>query len=96
MHRVASYITHSDTISVASRQAADLSVPLQEERLASTLVGMATREQVQANVEAVLQALGVLPNKRRDEEAGVLAEVLRILEPVQGLTWPSGRPENSE
>ena len=69
---------------------------MQEERLASTLVGMATRKEVQANTEAVLQALGVVRYKAREEEEGVLAEVMRILEPVQGLTWPSGRPENSQ
>ena len=69
---------------------------VQEERIASTLVGMATRDLVTANVEAVLQALDVLPNKRREEEEGILDEVLRILEPVKGLSWPSGRPENNE
>jgi hypothetical protein len=68
---------------------------VQEQRIASTLVGMAAAATVRANVEAVLQALGVAPNPRAEQDAAALDEVLRILEPVRGLTWRSGRPENN-
>ena len=51
--------------------------------------------QVRENVEAVLQGLGLLPSSQEQQEAAALAEVHRILEPVQGLTWPSGLEENN-
>jgi hypothetical protein len=51
--------------------------------------------QVRDNVEAVLQGLGQLPCPQAAQEAAALAEVQRILAPVQGLSWPSGLPENN-
>lgn len=51
--------------------------------------------QVRDNVEAVLQGLGLSPSPQADAEAAALAEVQRLLEPVQGLTWASGLPENN-
>ena len=68
---------------------------VQEPRLASTLVGMASRELVQRNVQAVLQALECAPNPAHAAEMQTLEEVQRILEPVRNLTWASGLPENN-
>lgn len=51
--------------------------------------------QVKENVEAVLQGLGLVPSPQAEAEAAGLEEVRRILAPVQGLTWPSGLPENN-
>lgn len=63
--------------------------------ISSHLVGFSTRQQVRDNVDAVLQGLGLLPSPLQQEEAAALAEVQRILRPVQGLTWLSGLPENN-
>jgi hypothetical protein len=43
----------------------------------------------------VLQGLGQLPCPQAAQETAALAEVQRILAPVQGLSWPSGLPENN-
>ena len=51
--------------------------------------------QVRDNVEAVLQGLGLVPCPLAAQEAAALAEAQRILEPVQGVSWPSGLPENT-
>jgi L-galactose dehydrogenase len=51
--------------------------------------------QVRDNVSAALQGLGLEPNPQQAAEAAALEEVQQILAPVQGLTWPSGRPENN-
>lgn len=53
--------------------------------LATTLVGTASVENLRRNVAAVGQP----------PDADLLAEVRAILAPVQDLTWPSGRPDNS-
>lgn len=44
---------------------------------------------------AVLQGLGVELSPAAEAEAAALAEVQRILEPVQGVTWSSGLSENN-
>ncbi len=54
-----------------------------------------TSLQVRDNVAAVLQGLGVEPSPAAEAEAAALADVQRILEPVQGVTWNSGLPENN-
>ena len=59
------------------------------------LVPFPTAPQVRDNVAAVLQGLGVEPSPDAEAEAAALAEVQRILEPVQGVTWSSGLPENN-
>lgn len=46
-------------------------------------------------MEAVLQGLGLAPSPLAEAEAAALREVQQILAPVQGLTWPSGLPENN-
>lgn len=68
---------------------------MQEPRIASTLVGMASRALVHQNVEAVLQALECAPNPANAAEMQTLEEVQRVLEPVRNMTWASGLPENN-
>lgn len=63
--------------------------------IATHLVGFCTRQQVRDNVAAVLQGLGVELSPAAEAEAAALAEVQRILEPVQGVTWSSGLSENN-
>ncbi len=53
--------------------------------LATTLVGTASPENLARNVRWIEEPL----------DHDLLAEVLRILEPVHNRTWPSGRPENN-
>ncbi len=53
--------------------------------IATTLVGTASPENIGKNVRWAEEPI--------DEE--LLAEVLRILEPVHNQTWQSGRPENN-
>ena len=53
--------------------------------LATTLVGTASPENLARDVRWAEEPL--------DRE--LLAEVLRILEPIHNKTWPSGRPENN-
>lgn len=54
--------------------------------IATTLVGTASRENIEKNVAWA----GSPPDPE------LLAEVQAILQPVQNLAWPSGRPENSD
>jgi L-galactose dehydrogenase len=63
--------------------------------ISTTLVGFCTAEQVRENVETALQALGLLPNPQAEVEGATLRDLEAIFEPVMGVTWPSGRPENS-
>ncbi|GFH25669.1 aldo_ket_red domain-containing protein [Haematococcus lacustris] len=60
--------------------------------ISSTLVGMASAELVDTNIATTLQALGQQANENEAEESRVAAEVLGLLAPVQGVTWPSGKP----
>jgi L-galactose dehydrogenase len=53
--------------------------------VASTIVGMPTVAEVEANVRAAGTQL----------DPGLLAEVQSILAPVSDMTWPSGLPENN-
>jgi L-galactose dehydrogenase len=65
--------------------------------IAVTLTGMASPEQVRANVQTVLDALGVTQegNFNAQLEGEVLQEVQDILKPIKDKTWPSGRQENN-
>lgn len=63
--------------------------------IATTLVGMPSRDQVASNVATALQALGLQESPDAAAEAAALREVESILKPVQDITWPSGRPENN-
>jgi L-galactose dehydrogenase len=60
-----------------------LSFALAEPRIATTLVGMATRDEVRRNLAAAAHPL----------DTALLAEVRALLAPVADLGWPSGRPE---
>ena len=51
----------------------------------TNVVGTASSQRVLENIRCA--------EERLDEE--LLAEVLRILEPVHNVTWSSGRPENN-
>jgi hypothetical protein len=66
--------------------------------ISTTLVGMCSSDVVRANVTAVLQALGAeaVDSSSARQEKKALEEVERILAPVKGLTWASGRPENQQ
>eukprot|EP00892_Ulva_mutabilis_P002944 jgi/Ulvmu1/12650/UM094_0006.1 len=64
----------------------------QEERVASTLVGMATRDMVRRNVATVNAALS---GPLSDDAQACLAAIDDILEPVRDVSWPSGKPENN-
>lgn len=68
---------------------------VQEQRIATTLVGMATTDVVRRNVEAVLQALDLAPNPKADKEGVLLEQVEQIFECVMNTTWVSGRLENN-
>lgn len=54
-------------------------------------IGCSTPEEVQKNVRNVIEAFSDPTAK----ETEVLKEVKRILQPIQGQTWPSGLPENN-
>jgi len=58
---------------------------LSEPRVATTLVGTASPENIASNV-----AWAAEPIDQR-----LLNEVLEILKPVHNVTWPQGRPENN-
>lgn len=73
-----------------------VSFSLREPRIATTLVGMASVREVEANVETALQALGV-GGRGLGERGEALLRRLRgeVFAAVEGTTWPSGRPENN-
>lgn len=52
--------------------------------------------QVQSNVQAAKEALGLVQSDTQSKEDAVLREVEEMLKPVKNLTWPSGRPKNNE
>lgn len=76
-----------------SAMAVAFSVANEPERVASTLVSMATRELVRANVAAALGGGGGGTGSGDKDKA--LPEVEACLAPVKDVTWPSGRPENN-
>jgi hypothetical protein len=50
---------------------------------------------VAENVVTALEALGLVPHPSAGAEADVLSDVRDALADVQGMSWPSGRPENN-
>lgn len=52
--------------------------------------------QVQSNVQAAKEALGLVKSDTQSKEDAVLRKVEEMLKPVKNLTWPSGRPKNNE
>ncbi|KAL3138750.1 hypothetical protein ABBQ32_005595 [Trebouxia sp. C0010 RCD-2024] len=61
-----------------------------------TLVGMSSPEEVQSNVQAAKETLGLVKSEMQSKEDAVMKKVAELLEPVKNVTWPSGRPKNSE
>jgi len=53
--------------------------------IATTLVGTASVQNISNNVRCISEPM----------DTELLEEVLAVLAPVQGLTWPEGRPENN-
>ena len=75
---------------VCAREGADLAAlalrfAIDTPIVATTLVGMPTVAQVDRNLEATARPI----------DRPLLERVRAVLEPVEGTTWPSGRPENS-
>lgn len=65
---------------------------LQEERIATTLVGMATRDMVRQNVATVSKALS---KPLSNCELAVLDAIERVFTDVREMSWQSGKPENN-
>jgi L-galactose dehydrogenase len=85
----------SDAAAAAGADISELALrfAVREPRIATTLVGMATPEQVRANVATVVDALAEGGGGSGGDAA--LAAALGALAPVQGLSWSSGLPENN-
>ena len=58
-----------------------LAAVLREQRLATTLVGMKQRSEVDRNLRALATPV----------DEALLADVKKVLEPVKDRTWPSGK-----
>ncbi|KAL0040809.1 hypothetical protein WJX79_006107 [Trebouxia sp. C0005] len=58
------------------------------------LMGMATPQEVETDVQIVLEALGIVPSKTAALEAEVLPEVQNIMKPVMNTTWKTGLQNN--
>lgn len=71
---------------------AALQFSIRQEGVASTLVGMATVQEVEENVQAALESLN---GDMMQAEVDIEKELINILAPVKNVTWPSGRPENN-
>ncbi|MGL4462722.1 MAG: aldo/keto reductase, partial [Planctomycetia bacterium] len=71
---------HGDSLSELA-----LRFALQQEKVASTLVGMTSVAEVDRNVAAV----GLAP------DPALLADVQALFAEVAEISWPSGRPENN-
>ena len=56
-----------------------------EKRIATTLVGTASAENITRNVNAIQEPMDI----------ELAADVWRMLTPIHNKTWPSGRPENN-
>jgi L-galactose dehydrogenase len=56
-----------------------------ESRIATTLVGTASPENIMRNVKWISEPM----------DMELAAEVQKVLAPIHNKTWPSGRPENN-
>ena len=86
----------ADAARMCSARGMDLSelaiqFAVRNEGIATTLVGMCTREQVQRNVQCTLAAL----QPPAAESAAMLLDLHAAFLPVKDVTWQSGRAENS-
>lgn len=66
---------------------------IQRTRASCTLVGMRSRDEVDSNIDAAIEALS---GKWQSELAHSLSGVETELDPVRGMTWPSGLAENND
>lgn len=71
---------------------ARLSSVLQEERVSTTLVGMATRDMVRQNVATVSKALS---KPLENGQLATLDAIEHLFTDVRNLSWESGKPENN-
>jgi L-galactose dehydrogenase len=71
-----------------------LQFSLKNEKIATTLVGMCTPQQVEENCSAALRALGIDSGEGAMYEE-VTGRVTEILGAVHNVTWHSGLPENN-
>lgn len=101
-HPAPQQLKEAAAAAVAAAAANGVSLPklalmdaVRELAIATHLVGLCNPEQVRENVAAVLQGLGLAPRPQAAAEEAAAAEAARLLQPVQGLGWPSGRPENN-
>lgn len=65
---------------------------MQDERISTTLVGMATRDIVRRNVATVSKALS---KPLEQAQLATLDAIERIFADVRDMTWDSGKPENN-
>lgn len=72
-----------------------LKFAVQDARIQSTLVGMATPETVRLNVNTVIDALADGQSKAAESDAQLLQNLSDIFADVKNVTWPSGNAENS-
>ncbi len=70
---------------------------LKNDKIATTLVGMCTPQQVEENCNATLMALREAGKDDTDGDvvADVAARVTELFRPVHNVTWPSGLTENN-
>lgn len=71
---------------------AALQFSVRQDGVASTLVGMASVHEVEANAKAAIEALN---GDMMQAEMDLEKELIDILAPVKNMTWPSGLPENN-
>lgn len=95
-----------DQLKLACRDAADkcdhlgadiadiaLRASISRTRACTTLVGMASREEVRANIATAQEAA---LKRLVEPELTAFRVADSALEPVRGMTWPSGLPENND
>eukprot|EP00887_Chlorella_sp_A99_P002276 scaffold10.g2276.t1 len=95
-HPAPQQLKEAAAAAVAAAAANGVSLPklalmdaVRELAIATHLVGLCNPEQVRENVAAVLQGLGLAPRPQAAAEEAAAAEAARLLQPVQGLGWPS-------
>lgn len=69
---------------------------MRQDGIVTHLLGCTTVKQVQANVQAALEGLGLAEVDGTGEHEGdAYKAAAEALKPVMGITWTSGRPENN-
>lgn len=57
-------------------------------------MGMATPQEVEADLQVVKEALGLIQSPRQAAEEETLAKCQAVLKPHMGQTWHTGRHNN--